>query len=69
LNGVLEALRKFGIGRLAMIGGVAAGVIAVLAAIMLRAGNEPKSLLYADLDLKEARPSPRRWTPAGPSTS
>jgi flagellar M-ring protein FliF len=54
VNGVLAALQKFGIGRLAMVGGVAAGVIAVLAAIMLRAGNEPMSLLYANLDLREA---------------
>jgi flagellar M-ring protein FliF len=54
VNSVLEALRKFGIGRVAMIGGVAAGVIAVLAAVMLRAGAEPKSLLYSNLDLREA---------------
>ncbi len=54
MGGVLQQLRGFGLGRLAMIGGVAAGLIAVLAAIMLRAGSEPKALLYANLDMREA---------------
>lgn len=54
MGGLLQQLRGFGIGRLAMLGGVAAGVVAVLAAIMLRAGAEPKALLYANLDLREA---------------
>jgi flagellar M-ring protein FliF len=42
------------LGRLAALAGGAFGLVAVLAAIMLRMGAEPKALLYADLDLKEA---------------
>lgn len=48
------ALQKFGIGRLAALIGVAAGVAAVLAAVMLRMGQEPNALLYSNLDLREA---------------
>ena len=47
-------VRKFGIGRLAAVAGGLAGVAAIVVAVMLRVGAEPKSLLYADLDLKEA---------------
>ncbi|WP_293362962.1 flagellar basal-body MS-ring/collar protein FliF [Phenylobacterium sp.] len=46
-------LQRFGIGRLAAILGLAAGVAAVAAAIFLNLG-QPKSLLYSNLDLKEA---------------
>ena len=54
LNGIVEQLQRFGLGRLAMIAGVSLGVIAVVAALLLRVGSEPKALLYANLDLKEA---------------
>jgi flagellar M-ring protein FliF len=50
----MEALQRFGIGRLAAIIGVAAGVAAALFALVLNAGTEPKALLYSNLDLKEA---------------
>jgi flagellar M-ring protein FliF len=50
----INALQRFGIGRLAAILGVAAGVAAALFALVLNVGTEPKSLLYANLDLKEA---------------
>jgi flagellar M-ring protein FliF len=50
----LNAIQRFGIGRLAAILGVAAGVAAALFALVLNAGSEPKSLLYSNLDLKEA---------------
>jgi flagellar M-ring protein FliF len=50
----IEALQRFGIGRLAAILGVAAGVAAALFALVLNVGSEPKALLYANLDLKEA---------------
>jgi len=46
-------LQRFGIGRLAAILGVAAGLAAVLAAVFMNLG-QPKSLLYSNLDLKEA---------------
>lgn len=54
MGGFAEALKKFGIGRLAAILGVAAGVAAVLVAVMLRVGHAPDALLYSNLDLREA---------------
>jgi flagellar M-ring protein FliF len=54
VGGFTEALKKFGIGRLAAILGVAAGVAAVLVAVMLRMGQAPDALLYSNLDLREA---------------
>ncbi|UQV17869.1 flagellar M-ring protein FliF [Brevundimonas albigilva] len=54
MGGFTEALKKFGIGRLAAILGVAAGVAAVLVAVMLRMGQAPDALLYSNLDLREA---------------
>jgi flagellar M-ring protein FliF len=47
-------VQKVGLGRLVALGGVAAGVAAALAAILLNTGAQPKALLYANLDLKEA---------------
>ncbi|WP_409687579.1 flagellar basal-body MS-ring/collar protein FliF [Brevundimonas sp.] len=47
-------MQRFGIGRLAAVLGVAAGVTAVLIALMLRVGQEPDALLYSNLDLTEA---------------
>ncbi len=54
MGGFTAALQKFGIGRLAMVLGVGAGVAAVLAAVMLRVGQAPDALLYSNLDLREA---------------
>ena len=54
MGGFTEALKRFGIGRLAAILGVAAGVAAVLVAVMLRMGQAPDALLYSNLDLREA---------------
>ncbi len=51
---LLRTLRSYGIGRLAAILGAAAGAAAILIAVMLRVGGESKSLLYANLDMKEA---------------
>jgi flagellar M-ring protein FliF len=51
---LLEGLQRFGIGRLAAIIGVSAGVAAALFALVLNVGTEPKALLYSNLDLKEA---------------
>jgi flagellar M-ring protein FliF len=50
----LNGLQRFGIGRLVTIFGVAAGVAAALFAIVVHLGGQPDSLLYANLDLKEA---------------
>ncbi|MEH6665431.1 MAG: flagellar basal-body MS-ring/collar protein FliF [Brevundimonas sp.] len=54
MGGFTAALQRFGIGRLAAVLGVAAGVTAVLIALMLRVGQEPDALLYSNLDLTEA---------------
>jgi flagellar M-ring protein FliF len=50
----LAALRQFGIGRLAAILGVSAGVAAALAVVVLHLGSTPMSLLYGEIDPKEA---------------
>lgn len=54
MGGFSAALQRFGVGRLAALGGVAAGVAAVLVAVMLRVGQPPSALLYSNLDLREA---------------
>ncbi|HEY1225032.1 MAG TPA: flagellar basal-body MS-ring/collar protein FliF [Brevundimonas sp.] len=54
MGGFSAALQRFGIGRLAAVLGVAAGVAAVLVAVMLRIGQAPDALLYSNLDLREA---------------
>jgi flagellar M-ring protein FliF len=54
VNQFTAMLKRFGIGRVAALAGIAAGVAAVLVAIMLRMGGEPQALLYSGLDLKEA---------------
>lgn len=53
MNGFVAALQRFGIGRLAAILGIGAGVAAALFAMTMNLG-QPKSLLYSNLDLKEA---------------
>jgi flagellar M-ring protein FliF len=50
----LSAIQRFGVGRLAALVGVGAGVVAVLVALTLFMGKEPGELLYSNLDLKEA---------------
>ena len=53
MNGFVAALQRFGLGRLAAIIGIGAGVAAALFAMTLSLG-QPKALLYSNLDLKEA---------------
>ena len=53
LNQFVAALQGFGIGRLAAIIGIGAGVAAALMAVTMNFG-QPKSLLYANLDMREA---------------
>ena len=50
----ISALQRFGIGRIAAIIGVSAGVAAALFALILNFGSAPQALLYSNLDLKEA---------------
>ncbi|HRO34078.1 MAG TPA: flagellar basal-body MS-ring/collar protein FliF [Brevundimonas sp.] len=54
MGGFTAALQRFGIGRLTVVLGVAAGVAAVLVAVMLRMGQAPDALLFSNLDLAEA---------------
>jgi len=54
LEQFLGFLQRFGLGRLAAILGVSAGVAAALFALVLNLGSEPKALLYSNLDMKEA---------------
>ena len=54
MDPIVKALQGFGIGRLAAILGAGAGAAAILVALMLKMGGAPMSLLYANLDLKEA---------------
>ena len=53
MNQILAALQRFGIGRLAAILGIGAGVAAALFFVSSGLG-QPKALLYSNLDLKEA---------------
>ncbi|MGA9659741.1 MAG: flagellar basal-body MS-ring/collar protein FliF [Asticcacaulis sp.] len=54
MESFFSGLQKFGIGRLTAILGATAGAAAVLAAIILNVSAQPQSLLYSNLDLKEA---------------
>jgi flagellar M-ring protein FliF len=53
LNQFMAAIQRFGVGRLAAILGIAAGVAAAFVALSMNL-SEPKALLYSNLDLKEA---------------
>ncbi|WP_082384852.1 flagellar basal-body MS-ring/collar protein FliF [Brevundimonas sp. AAP58] len=54
MGGFTAALQRFGIGRLAMVLGVGAGVTIALILLMTRIGQAPDALLYSGLDLREA---------------
>jgi flagellar M-ring protein FliF len=64
LNQIVAALQRFGIGRLAAILGIGAGVAAVLFALTMGLG-QPKALLYSNLDLKEASSITQQLDQAG----
>ncbi|HEX8569181.1 MAG TPA: flagellar basal-body MS-ring/collar protein FliF, partial [Caulobacteraceae bacterium] len=54
MNQFSAFVQRFGIGRLAAVVGGAAGLVAILVALSMRIGAEPKALLYSGVDLKEA---------------
>jgi len=54
VDNFLSAIQRFGVGRLAALVGVGAGMVAVLVALVMFMGKEPTELLYSNLDLKEA---------------
>jgi flagellar M-ring protein FliF len=49
-----SALQRFGLGRVIAVLGAAAGALVVLVGVLMHVGGEPQSLLYSNLDLKEA---------------
>lgn len=55
MNEVLGLIRSYGVARLGAIVGVTIGVAIALGLIVLRIGEPPMSVLYADLDLADAR--------------
>lgn len=54
MNGFTQFIQRFGVMRLIAVLGASAGVAAVLGAVLMHVGGEPQSLLYSDLDLREA---------------
>ena len=50
----LGAIQRFGVGRLAALIGVAAGAIAVIAAVMMMMSKQPNELLLSNVDPKES---------------
>jgi flagellar M-ring protein FliF len=54
VGGLLATLQRFGIARVIAVLGAAAGAIAVVAMVVFHVGGEPESLLYSNLDMKEA---------------
>ncbi|MFN3668760.1 MAG: flagellar basal-body MS-ring/collar protein FliF [Brevundimonas sp.] len=54
MGGFTAALQRFGIGRLAILVGVALGVAAALTIGVSMVGRAPDALLYSNLDLQEA---------------
>ena len=55
MNEILGMIRSFGIARLGAIIGVTLGVAVAMALIVTRVAQEPMTLLYADLDLKDGQ--------------
>jgi flagellar M-ring protein FliF len=54
VNSFFASLQRFGVGRLAVLLGVGGGATALLIAIALNLSAPPMSLLYSNLDLREA---------------
>jgi flagellar M-ring protein FliF len=54
VGGLFAVLQRFGIARVIAVLGAAAGAIAVVALVVFHVGGEPESLLYSNLDMKEA---------------
>ncbi|MBC7670656.1 MAG: flagellar M-ring protein FliF [Gemmatimonadaceae bacterium] len=61
----LSAIQRFGVGRLAALIGVAAGAIAVIAAVMLMMSKQPNELLLSNVDPKESAAATQALDTAG----
>ena len=55
VNELLGIIRSFGVARLGAIVGVTIGVAVALGLIIMRIGEPPMSILYADLDMRDAQ--------------
>jgi len=55
VNELLGIVRSFGVARLGAIVGVTIGVAVALGLIILRIGDPPMSILYSDLDMRDAQ--------------
>ena len=55
MNELLGIIRSFGVARLGAIIGVTIGVAVALGLIILRIGEPPMSILYSDLDMRDAQ--------------
>jgi flagellar M-ring protein FliF len=54
MNALFDGLKALGMARLAAMGAVAAGLLAVMAVLVLRGNSDRYALLYSDLDLRES---------------
>ena len=54
MNALFDGLKAIGMARLAAMGAVAAGLLAVMAVLVLRGNSDRYALLYSDLDLRES---------------
>ncbi|MDB5437808.1 MAG: fliF [Caulobacteraceae bacterium] len=54
VEGLVSGAQKFGIGKLAILGLVGAGIVAALAAIVLNLSAQPMQLLFSGVDPKDA---------------
>ena len=54
MEGLLSNAQKFGIGKLAVLGLIGAGLVAALAAVVINLSQPPMTLLFGDLDPKTA---------------
>jgi flagellar M-ring protein FliF len=54
MNGLLDGLKSLGIARLAALAVVTLGMLGLFALLALRGGSAPMSLLYGDLDMRDA---------------
>uniref|UniRef100_B0SWE5 Flagellar M-ring protein n=1 Tax=Caulobacter sp. (strain K31) TaxID=366602 RepID=B0SWE5_CAUSK len=61
----LSAIQRFGVGRLAALIGVAAGAIAVIAAVMMMMSKQPNELLLSNVDPKESAAATQALDTAG----
>ncbi|MGR4867108.1 flagellar basal-body MS-ring/collar protein FliF [Caulobacter sp. LARHSG274] len=65
MDKLLSAIQRFGVGRLAALIGVAAGAIAVIAAVTMMMSKQPNELLLSNVDPKESAAATQALDTAG----